>query len=104
MKDIWIRLTGAPLVAVGMQFAYGSNQAFTRWPLAAQHLAMGLVMTVALWEGTRGLLVLMRRLFPRHDQTPRRLVGVLSENGKYSTLSYNSSLVTSKLVQSETAV
>ena len=51
-----------------------SDQAFTRWPLAAQHLAVGLVMTVALWEGTRGLLVLMRRLFPRHDQTPRRLV------------------------------
>ena len=74
MKDIWIRLTGVPLVAVGMQFVYDGNQAFTRWPLAAQHLAVGLVMTVALWEGTRGLLVLMRRLFPRHDQTTRRLV------------------------------
>ena len=74
MNDKWIRLTGAPLVAVGMQFAYGSSQAFTRWPLAAQHLAVGLAMTVALWEGTRGLLMLMRRLFPRHDQTTRRLV------------------------------
>ena len=74
MNDKWIRLTGAPLVAVGMQFVYDGNQAFTRWPLAAQHLAVALVMTVALWEGTRGLLVFMRRLFPRHDQTPRRLV------------------------------
>ena len=74
MNDKWIRLIGAPLVAVGMQFVYDSNQAFTRWPLAAQHLAVGLVMTVALWEGTRGLLVLMRHLFPRHDQTTRRLV------------------------------
>ena len=74
MNDKWIRLTGAPLVAVGMQFVYDGNQAFTRWPLAAQHLAVALVMTIGLWEGTRGLLVLMRRLFPRHDQTPRRLV------------------------------
>ena len=32
------------------------------------------------------------------------IIGVLSENGKYSTLSYDSLLVTSKLVQSETAV
>ena len=74
MNDKWIRIIGAPLVAVGMQFVYDGSEAFARWPLAAQHLAVGLAMTVALWEGTRGLLVLMRHLFPRYDQTMRRLV------------------------------
>ena len=74
MNDKWIRIIGAPLVAVGMQFVYDGSKAFAQWPLAAQHLAVGLAMTVALWEGTRGLLRLMRHLFPRYDQTVHRLL------------------------------
>lgn len=74
MNDKWIRIVGAPLVAVGMQFVYDGSAALTHWPLAAQHLMVGLAMTVVLWEGTRGLLLLMRRLFPRYDQTVHRLL------------------------------
>ena len=35
---------------------------------------VGLVFTATIWEGNRAIFLSMRRLFPRYDQTLRRLV------------------------------
>ncbi|WP_245318658.1 hypothetical protein [Hymenobacter elongatus] len=52
---------------------------FDGWPqrydsLLGLNLLFGLFITVLLWEGNRAIFVLMRRLFPRYDQTTSRLV------------------------------
>ena len=74
MNDKWVRILGVPLVAVLMQFVYDGAAAFDHGPAVLPHLGVALVITITLWEGTRGLLVLMRRLLPRYDQTARRLL------------------------------
>ena len=73
MNDKWLRLIGIPVVGTIMQIV------FDGWPRAydqelLNHYLFGLFITVLLWEGNRANFLLMRRLFPRYEQTTRRLV------------------------------
>ena len=74
MNDKWARLLGAPLVAVLMQLVYDGPASFVDGPTFLSHLGISLLITVTLWEGIRGMLLLLRHLFPRYDQTGRRLL------------------------------
>jgi hypothetical protein len=74
MNDKWARILGIPVLAVLMQFAHDGTTTFTSWPVMLSHYVVALAMTVSYWEGVRAILVRMRRLFPRNDQTLRRLL------------------------------
>ena len=73
MNDKWLRLIGIPVIALIMHVVFdGWPQQYNRELLT--HFLFGLFITVLLWEGNRAIIVLLRRLFPRYDQTTRRLV------------------------------
>lgn len=74
MNDKWARILGAPLVAVLMHLVHDGPAAFSNWHQLLPELAVGLIITVTLWEGIRGIFVQMRRLFPHYSQTGRRLL------------------------------
>ncbi|WP_046242752.1 sensor histidine kinase [Hymenobacter terrenus] len=74
MNDKWARIIGAPVIAILMQFVHDGPAAFNDWHTLLPHVGVSLTITVTIWEGIRGILVLMRRLFPRYDQTGRRLL------------------------------
>ena len=73
MNDKWLRLIGIPVVGTIMYVV------FDGWPRAYDqaflgHYLFSLFITLLLWEGNRANFLLMRRLFPRYEQTGRRLV------------------------------
>ena len=73
MNDKWFRLLGIPVIAGLMHLLYATMPfAFSRPWLTGY--AISLVFTTTFWEGNRAIFLLMRRLFPRYDQTMRRLV------------------------------
>jgi hypothetical protein len=72
LNDKWIRLVSIPVVALLMHLVYDGLPA----PLNEEWVTgyfVGLSVTVALWEGNRGIFILMRRWFTRYDQTATRL-------------------------------
>lgn len=73
MNDKWLRLIGIPVVSLIMHTVFdGLPQRYDQALLL--DLLFGLFITALLWEGNRAIIVLMRRLSPRYDQTTRRLV------------------------------
>ena len=73
LNDKWLRLIGIPVVSITMHIVFDGWPRELSWPVVNGFL-FGFCITLLLWEGNRGIFVLMRRLFPRYDQTARRLV------------------------------
>ena len=73
MNEKWLRRLGIPLSALLMLSAYDGLDSYTVAGVGRRFLG-GVLSAFTLWEGNRGIFILMRRWFPRYNQTARRLV------------------------------
>lgn len=73
MNDKWARILGVPVVALLMIVVYDGAATFQNWRGLLPHLGVSLLITGTIWTGVRAILMQMRRLFPRFDQTASRL-------------------------------
>ena len=67
-----IRLIGIPLVSIISMIIYYDGDPLDPFNILRE-FAVPLVFTLALWEGTRAIMMQLRRRYPRSEQTARRL-------------------------------
>ena len=70
LKEKYVRLIGIPILALIMQMAMDHDKADLSW---FQNYLISLAFTALYWNGSYGIFMLYRKIFPMINQTLKRL-------------------------------
>jgi sensor histidine kinase YesM len=74
LNDAKMRLIGIPFLSLAIPMVLSFDDFLTLSNNYLISVGISFVITVALWEGNRYIIVRMRRIFPNYSQTTKRLL------------------------------